>query len=498
MTTQGSESHSLILDEVDFAARERAAVALADIMDLDPDMAEQIVEAAPITILDGLSANQAKNLVAAFAPLSQTGGDVRVRQGLDDALPQLSWPEPPRIADRDLAEYEKASEPPAAPEPAPAAPAAPAEPAAPVEEAPLGAAQAPAASGDGRTLVCPCCGAHIVLQVVQTIAPDQAGASTSALPAGESAPAVPPAGEMIEKAPPAPTQDVIDEETGSDEEDESEFFSDAGTLPAGTEVVAAGTEAEFFQMEDEAEAEEEAAPRLVATPEPELETDPGLDEEPLEEEPDLEATLGAEPSAPGAEPEEALAVATGIEDIDEAEAIAADEEEPEQAEGPAEEFVVPEADEPAEEEATPPDPGEGGPILELEEEEEPAAIEAASPESDEFDLAELPEDEILELDEEESPAAPLEDAGEPLQEEEGEEETGEELLSIPEEVPEQDVASAPTAAAPDEGEGEVLDLEELDDIEVVDAEEEEEAPEILDIDEDLEIVEEPEEEDRGA
>ncbi|HEY3323835.1 MAG TPA: hypothetical protein VGP72_25510 [Planctomycetota bacterium] len=90
-----------------FAGKDRAvATALAAVFEQDDEWGVQVVGSAPITLLDGLSAEQAQGALAAVAPVEAVGSRFEVRQGADPGLPKLSWSQPPRVGGRVITELQ--------------------------------------------------------------------------------------------------------------------------------------------------------------------------------------------------------------------------------------------------------------------------------------------------------------------------------------------------------------------------------------------------------
>lgn len=108
-----------------FPGRDKAvAAALARDFAHDEAWGMQIIGAAPIVLLDGLSAEQAQAIYAALADVENSGSRLEVQPGLDPGLPKLGWPVPARIKGRLVTEYAPVAAAPAPAAPAPAAPTA--------------------------------------------------------------------------------------------------------------------------------------------------------------------------------------------------------------------------------------------------------------------------------------------------------------------------------------------------------------------------------------
>lgn len=89
-----------------FAGKDRAvASTLARAFGLDEAWGSQVLGAAPIVMLDGLSAEQAQAVHHALADVETAGSRFEVQPGLDPGLPKLSWPQPPRIRGRLISEF---------------------------------------------------------------------------------------------------------------------------------------------------------------------------------------------------------------------------------------------------------------------------------------------------------------------------------------------------------------------------------------------------------
>jgi ribosomal protein L7/L12 len=74
----------------------------------------QVVGAAPIVVLDGLTAEQAQAIHAALADVEAAGSRFEVQPGVDASLPKLGWPTPAKIKGRTVPEYGAAGAAPAA------------------------------------------------------------------------------------------------------------------------------------------------------------------------------------------------------------------------------------------------------------------------------------------------------------------------------------------------------------------------------------------------
>jgi len=89
-----------------FPGKDRAvAVALARDFGRDDAWGIQVVGAAPIVLLDGLTAEQAQAVHAAVADVEAAGSRFEVQPALDTELAKLSWPAPPRIKGKPVSEF---------------------------------------------------------------------------------------------------------------------------------------------------------------------------------------------------------------------------------------------------------------------------------------------------------------------------------------------------------------------------------------------------------
>lgn len=92
-----------------FPGKDRAvAAALARDFGRDEPWAAQVLGAAPIVLLDGLSAEQANAIHAALAEVEAAGSRFEVQQGLNTSLPKIGWPSPAKIKGRAVTEYASA------------------------------------------------------------------------------------------------------------------------------------------------------------------------------------------------------------------------------------------------------------------------------------------------------------------------------------------------------------------------------------------------------
>lgn len=93
-----------------FPGKDRAvAVALARDFGRDDAWGIQVVGAAPIVLLDSMSAEQAQAVHAALADVEAAGSRIEIQPALDKQLAKLSWPAPPRIKGRLVSEFGSAT-----------------------------------------------------------------------------------------------------------------------------------------------------------------------------------------------------------------------------------------------------------------------------------------------------------------------------------------------------------------------------------------------------
>lgn len=98
-----------------FPGKDKAvAAALGRDFAHDDAWGMQVLSAAPIVVLAGLTAEQAQAIHAALADVEAAGSKIEVQPGLDPGLPKLSWPTPPRIRGRQPLEYLPSGGPPPA------------------------------------------------------------------------------------------------------------------------------------------------------------------------------------------------------------------------------------------------------------------------------------------------------------------------------------------------------------------------------------------------
>ncbi len=136
-----ADQHSIILSG---GTPAEVAPAMAKLFAIDPKLAGQIAGAAPIVLVENLTAGQASGVRAALDELVSAGGQVEVKAGSVGSIPKVGWGGVPKIAGKPADQYT----PPAPPAAAPGAPG---------------------------TFCCPACGATFSLF--------QAGAAAAAAPA---------------------------------------------------------------------------------------------------------------------------------------------------------------------------------------------------------------------------------------------------------------------------------------------------------------------------
>ena len=90
----------LILQDCPHEQRQQAAATLSVAFSLKQNTCETVMESLPIVILDGLSSDECAALIAALAPLTMSG--LELRYGLEDPteLPKIDWPKRPKIFKR--------------------------------------------------------------------------------------------------------------------------------------------------------------------------------------------------------------------------------------------------------------------------------------------------------------------------------------------------------------------------------------------------------------
>src|SRR4051812_23040902 len=89
-----------------FPGKDRAvALALARDFGRDEAWAMQIIGAAPIILLEGMTSEQANNICNALVDVENAGSRLDVHDHVDSNLPKLSWPAPPRIKGKLVSEF---------------------------------------------------------------------------------------------------------------------------------------------------------------------------------------------------------------------------------------------------------------------------------------------------------------------------------------------------------------------------------------------------------
>jgi len=96
---------SLVLLACSAGKDKLVAAALARGFGCDEALGRQVLGAAPITLLAGLSAEQALVLREALADVDAAGSRIEIRPGTDPTLPRVGWATPPHIKGRLASEY---------------------------------------------------------------------------------------------------------------------------------------------------------------------------------------------------------------------------------------------------------------------------------------------------------------------------------------------------------------------------------------------------------
>ena len=79
-------------------AMDQSVAELARLFNLDDGMAQSIVGAMPIIVLDGLSARAAGVVRERLAALARAGCRVTTTDDPSETIPRVNWPETPAIA----------------------------------------------------------------------------------------------------------------------------------------------------------------------------------------------------------------------------------------------------------------------------------------------------------------------------------------------------------------------------------------------------------------
>jgi hypothetical protein len=87
----------------------QVAQALSQLFGRDEPWGLQIVGATPIIMLDGLTVEQAQMIREVLSEVEQAGGKFEIQRGESDDLNKISWPMPPRIRGRTIAELVQGS-----------------------------------------------------------------------------------------------------------------------------------------------------------------------------------------------------------------------------------------------------------------------------------------------------------------------------------------------------------------------------------------------------
>lgn len=106
--------HKIVLAAAPPAAQGPVAAALAKLFGIELPVAQQIVQGAPIVILDGLAPEQAGAILDAMQPVRQAGGQVVISAASGSAMGKVNWPSPPKVAGRGLETYKPGYVPPPA------------------------------------------------------------------------------------------------------------------------------------------------------------------------------------------------------------------------------------------------------------------------------------------------------------------------------------------------------------------------------------------------
>lgn len=104
MATAGTHFSLLLLGR--FAGKDKpVAAALARDFGCDETWGMQVLGAAPIILLDGLSSEQAQAIREALADVEMAGSRIEIRPGTDPDLPRVGWAASARIKGRPLSDY---------------------------------------------------------------------------------------------------------------------------------------------------------------------------------------------------------------------------------------------------------------------------------------------------------------------------------------------------------------------------------------------------------
>ena len=89
-----------------YAGKDRAvSQALARVFGRDDAWALQVVGASPIVILHNMQAEQSEAVLQGLSEVENAGCQMEIQSGVDEGLPKLGWPAPPRIRGRLISEF---------------------------------------------------------------------------------------------------------------------------------------------------------------------------------------------------------------------------------------------------------------------------------------------------------------------------------------------------------------------------------------------------------
>jgi hypothetical protein len=129
----------------DSKEQKKAAGKMADIFNIEEELALQVIKSAPIELLSFLTSSQAKNIYSAINELSGCGLDIEINDVSDDSLPRVSWPQSPDINGVALVDF----------------------------------SDEPLDESAESVVTCPVCGTKLFMQIVQTLVPHAAEADSA-------------------------------------------------------------------------------------------------------------------------------------------------------------------------------------------------------------------------------------------------------------------------------------------------------------------------------
>ncbi len=89
-----------------YAGKDRAvAQSLARLFGRDDAWGLQVVGASPIVLMHNLLPEQSEAILAAMGEAEMAGCQLEIQPGVDEGLPKLGWPAPPRIRGKLIAEF---------------------------------------------------------------------------------------------------------------------------------------------------------------------------------------------------------------------------------------------------------------------------------------------------------------------------------------------------------------------------------------------------------